>query len=46
MYVANGFDIPLYVLLVDNGLVLLGYLAPWAVLAYYLMKYREIANPQ
>ena len=45
-YVANGFDIGLLdVLLVDNLLPLLGYLAPWAILAYYLMKYREIANP-
>jgi hypothetical protein len=46
MYVANGFDIALFdVLLVDNVLPLAGYLAPWAVFAYYLMKYREIANP-
>jgi hypothetical protein len=45
-YVANGFDIGwLDVLLLDNFLPLAGYLAPWAVLAYYLMKYREIANP-
>jgi hypothetical protein len=22
-----------------------GYLLPWAILAYYMMKYREIANP-
>jgi hypothetical protein len=47
MYVANGFDIGwLNVLLLDNFLPLLGYLIPWAILAYYLMKYREIANPQ
>ena len=45
-YVANGFDIGwLNVLLVDNLLPVFGYLAPWAILAYYLMKYREIANP-
>jgi uncharacterized protein YnzC (UPF0291/DUF896 family) len=45
-YVANGFDIGwLDVLLLDNALPLAGYLAPWAILAYYLMKYREIANP-
>jgi hypothetical protein len=45
-YVANGFDIGwTQVLLVDNLLPLVGYLLPWAVLAYYLMKYREIANP-
>jgi hypothetical protein len=45
-YVANGFDISLLnVLLLDNILPLVGYLAPWAIVAYYLMKYREIANP-
>jgi hypothetical protein len=45
-YVANGFDIGwMDVLLLDNFLPLLGYLAPWAIVAYYLMKYREIANP-
>jgi hypothetical protein len=45
-YVANGFDIGwLDVLFLDNALPLAGYLAPWAILAYYLMKYREIANP-
>jgi hypothetical protein len=45
-YVANGFDISwLDVLLLDNFLPLCGYLAPWAIVAYYLMKYREIANP-
>ncbi|MBI3823741.1 MAG: hypothetical protein HY289_13815 [Planctomycetes bacterium] len=45
-YVANGYDIGwIDVLLVDNGLPLFGYLLPWAILAYYMMKYREIANP-
>jgi hypothetical protein len=45
-YVANGFDISWgQVLLLDNIIPLLGYLIPWAVLAFYLMKYREIANP-
>jgi hypothetical protein len=45
-YVANGFDIGMLdVLLLDNVLPLAGYLIPWAILAYYLMKYREIANP-
>ncbi len=45
-YVANGFDISvLDVLLLDNVLPLAGYLIPWAIVAYYLMKYREIANP-
>ncbi len=46
MYVANGFDISwVQVLFLDNFLVLLGYLLPWAVLAYYLMRFREVANP-
>ncbi|MSU77339.1 MAG: ABC transporter permease [Gemmataceae bacterium] len=46
LYVANGFDIGwIDVLLVDNLLPLGGYLLPWAVLAYYLMKMRETANP-
>ncbi len=45
-YVANGFDVPFWnVLVIDNLLPLIGYLLPWAILAYYLMKYREIANP-
>jgi hypothetical protein len=45
-YVANGFDINwLDVLVLDNFLPLAAYLIPWLVLAYYLMKYREIANP-
>lgn len=45
-YVANGYDISWgQVLFLDNFVVLLGYLLPWAVLAYYLMKYREVANP-
>ena len=45
-YVANGFDISWsQVLFLDNLLPLLGYLLPWAILAFYLMKYREIANP-
>jgi ABC-type transport system involved in multi-copper enzyme maturation permease subunit len=45
-YVANGFDVPWAgVLLVDNLIPLVAYLVPWAILAYYLMRYREIANP-
>ena len=45
-YVANGFDISLLdVLMLDNFLPLAGYLVPWMIVAYYLMKYREIANP-
>ena len=46
IYVANGFDIPVWnVLIIDNLIPVIGYLLPWAILAYYLMKYREIANP-
>jgi hypothetical protein len=45
-FVANGFDISwLDVLLVDNFLRLIGYVLPWIVLGYYLIKYREVANP-
>jgi hypothetical protein len=44
-YVLNGFDISWSVLLVDNLIPLLGYLVPWAILAYYLINSREIANP-
>jgi ABC-type transport system involved in multi-copper enzyme maturation permease subunit len=45
-YVASGFDISwTRVLLLDNVVPLVGYLLPWAVLAYYLMRSREIANP-
>jgi hypothetical protein len=41
-YVASGFAVP-WADLVINTLVLAGYLLPWAVLAYYLMKSREVA---
>ncbi len=41
-YVASGFSVPWAVIGV-NTLVLVGYLLPWAVLAYYLMKSREVA---
>ncbi len=45
-YVAEGFDIGwMSVLMMDNFLPLVGYMIPWAILAYYLMNYREIANP-
>jgi hypothetical protein len=45
-YVANGFDIsPSRILFVDNFVPLVGYLIPWFVLAFYLINYREIANP-
>ena len=41
---AEGFDISGSKLLFDNFLPLAGYLAAWAVLAYYLVKSREIAS--
>lgn len=45
-YVANGFDISWsQVLFLDNVVPLLGFLLPCGVLAYYLMKFREVANP-
>jgi hypothetical protein len=43
-YVARGFDIPADKLLLDGLLPLAGYLLCWGVLAYYLMKSREIAS--
>ena len=43
-YVAEGFSISV-VQLFFNLLLLIGYLLPWAVLAYYLMRSREIAGP-
>jgi hypothetical protein len=46
VYVANGFDISwMPVLLLDNLAPLLAYLVPCGVLAFYLMKFREVANP-
>jgi ABC-type transport system involved in multi-copper enzyme maturation permease subunit len=45
-YVANGFDISVSdILVADNLLPLVGYLVPWFILAFYLINYREIANP-
>jgi hypothetical protein len=45
-YIGNGFDISWFdVLFVDNFLRLVGYVLPWIVLGYYLIKYREVANP-
>lgn len=41
-YVASGFNVP-GAEIVINTLVLAGYLLPWAILAYYLMKSREVA---
>ena len=44
-YVAEGFNISAAQMGMDF-LLLVGYLLPWAVLAYYLIRWREIANPQ
>jgi hypothetical protein len=45
-YVANGFDITWGTLLFLNHILpVAGYLLPWVMLGYYLMKSREIANP-
>jgi hypothetical protein len=41
-YVASGFSVPMAEIVL-NALVLAGYLLPWAVLAFYLMKSREVA---
>jgi ABC-type transport system involved in multi-copper enzyme maturation permease subunit len=43
-YVAEGFNIPAMQLGLEL-LLLIGYLLPWAVLAYYLLKWREVAAP-
>jgi hypothetical protein len=43
-YLASGFDISEWQLFVDNFLPMAGYLLPWAILAYYLMKTREVAT--
>lgn len=43
-YVAEGFDVSGSMLLWDNLLPLVGYMALWAIFAYYLMKSREIAS--
>ncbi len=43
-YVGEGFNIPLTQLFLDFGALAL-YLLPWIVLAYYLLKWREIAAP-
>jgi hypothetical protein len=43
-YVSEGFNIPGDQLLMSI-VVLIGYLLPWGILAFYLMKWREIAAP-
>jgi hypothetical protein len=45
-YVGNGFDITWGTLLFLNVILpVAGYVLPWLLLSYYLMKSREIANP-
>jgi ABC-type transport system involved in multi-copper enzyme maturation permease subunit len=43
-YLAEGFSIGNTQMWLDL-LLLTGYLLPWAVLAFYLMKWREVASP-
>ena len=43
-YVAEGFNISTWNLFAVHAVLVFGYLLPWAVLAYYLMKSREIAS--
>jgi hypothetical protein len=43
-YVAEGFNISTSGMLLLDAVMLAGYLLPWAILAYYLMKTREIAT--
>ena len=43
LFVAEGFDVSLGQLVVTL-LMLIGYLLPWAVLAFYLLKWREVAS--
>ncbi len=43
VFVAEGFDIS-GTQLILNAIILVGYLAPWAILSYYLLKWREIAS--
>ncbi len=45
-YVSAGFDVPWSdVLMLDNLLRMLGFVVPCFILAFYLIRYREIANP-
>jgi ABC-type transport system involved in multi-copper enzyme maturation permease subunit len=41
-FLAEGYNVN-FEYLVVNAIVLVGYLLPWGVLAYYLMKNREVA---
>jgi hypothetical protein len=42
-FVAEGFDISGMQLLL-TGIMLVGYLLPWLLLAYYLIRSREVAS--
>jgi hypothetical protein len=42
-FVSEGFNVNIEFLVI-NVLMVIGYLFPWFVLAYYLMKSREVAN--
>jgi hypothetical protein len=42
-YVSEGFNIPAAQLGI-NFLLLAGYLLPWAILAFYLLRWREVAG--
>lgn len=42
-YVADGFNVSAGLLFVHNLLPAVGYLLPWAILAFYLIRSREIA---
>lgn len=44
-YVAEGFNVPPSQVLYCFG-VFLGYLVPWVVLAFYLIRWREVASTQ
>jgi hypothetical protein len=43
-YVAEGFNIATWEVAILNLVLVAGYLLPWAVLSYYLIKTREIAT--
>jgi hypothetical protein len=43
-YVSEGFNVPPGEMLLDF-LVLAGYLMPWALLGFYLLRWREVAGP-
>ena len=42
-YVSEGFDLP-FTQIILTAIVLLGYLLPWALLSFYLIRWREIAS--